>query len=104
MLQCFDYNSIALDDQYTYDEVVALILIEQNAGFIVNRSFKACTLFRRIPADSSLYLGLFMTLCVSDDAAFATNICSQYHSPNGLIVAFLFLQEYGWWRDMSKYH
>jgi hypothetical protein len=29
-----------------------------------------------------------MALCISDDAAFATNIHSQYHSPNVLIVAF----------------
>ena len=45
MLQCFDYNSIALDNQYIYDEVVALILIEINVWFIVYRSFKVAPTF-----------------------------------------------------------
>jgi hypothetical protein len=88
MLQCFDCNNIALDYQYTYEEVAALILIETNAFFIVYRSFKACTLFRRIPADSSSYLGWFITLFVSDDAVIATKLHSRYDIPKMLIVEY----------------
>ena len=45
MLQCFDYNSIALDYWYTYEEEVTLILIEINICFIVYRSFKVAPTF-----------------------------------------------------------
>jgi hypothetical protein len=67
---------------------VDLILIDTNACFIVNQCFKACTLFRRIPADSSSYLCWFITLFLLDGAVMTTKLHSRYDNPNMLIVDY----------------
>ena len=67
---------------------MALILVDTNVCVIVNWGFKACTPFRCIPADSSSYLGWFITYFLSDDAAIATKLHSRYVFPNMLIVAY----------------
>jgi hypothetical protein len=48
----------------------------------------ACTLFHRIPADYSSFLGWFITLFLSDDTVIATKLHSRYDILNMLIVDY----------------
>ncbi len=110
MLQCFDYNSIALDYWYTYEEEVTLILIEINIFFIVYGSFKVAptfAAFQQTPACilACLWHYAYQVTLISPPI-FILNITVQMC----WLLCFDMLgfvpitAKYGWGKDMSKYH